>query len=223
MVSPIQASSIQSVARWGTSTATTGNATPNMDPGTANALQWPNNTTIGYKGYMDNTTGSAISYTFGKNFDDGTSLVIDGQTIMNDNTWNTEPTFQVTLGPGLHTLDLRFAQGNGGVGPTGTYSVSSAWPTTLRATPARTASGCQMSTPTPKATRVSLPNSPVRQIPQSSCRGHDARPEHCEQPQSRGPRLAGRRLLRRDRPKGAGWAATRLPPASTTAIPRSPA
>ena len=72
-VSPIPGTSIQSVARWGASNATNDNSNgpPNMDPSAANPLQWPNNTTIGYKGYIDNTSSAPITYTFGKEFDDG--------------------------------------------------------------------------------------------------------------------------------------------------------
>ena len=46
--------------------------------------------------------------------------MIDGTTLINDNTWTNTTTAQITLAPGLHSLDLRFAQGNGGVGPNGT-------------------------------------------------------------------------------------------------------
>ena len=106
--------SIQSVARWGTDTTTgsTNNVYPN----------WGNNTTWGYAGYIDNTTNHPITYSFGKNFDDNAYLTIDGQSIISNTTWNQNVTGQITLAPGLHTVDLRFGQGGGGVGPnTGAY------------------------------------------------------------------------------------------------------
>ncbi len=106
---PIPLTSIQSVARFGTSTQTGG--TPVVYP------YWPNYTTIGYSGYLDNTTSGALTYTFGKGFDDAASVTVDGKTIINDSTYTDEVTGQITLSPGLHTVDLRFYQGTGGVGP----------------------------------------------------------------------------------------------------------
>ena len=66
---------------------------------------------------------SAVTYTFGKNFDDNAFLVIDGVSVINDTTYYDSVTGSITLSPGLHTVDLRFGQGIGGVGPyTGTYN-----------------------------------------------------------------------------------------------------
>jgi len=103
--------SIQPVARWGASTSNGGS---NVFPG------WANNTTWGYSGYLDNTSSGSVTYTFGKNFDDGGYLSIDGYAVISDPNWADTVTAQVTLTPGLHSVDLRFGQGGGPVGPNGT-------------------------------------------------------------------------------------------------------
>ena len=108
---PIPQTSIQPVARWGASTQTSANAATAVYP------SWPNNTTIGYTGYIDNTSNQPLVYTFGKNFDDNASVVVDGTTIISNTTWNQNVTGQITLAPGLHTVSLRFGQGTGGAGP----------------------------------------------------------------------------------------------------------
>ena len=111
---PIPHTSIQPVARWGTSTNTGGT---NVYPA------WGNNTTWGYTAYLDNTSSGSVTYTFGKNFDDNVFLVIDGVSVINNTTWNQNVTGSITLTPGFHSLDLRFGQGGGGVGPnTGAYN-----------------------------------------------------------------------------------------------------
>ncbi|MGA2254578.1 MAG: autotransporter-associated beta strand repeat-containing protein, partial [Thermoguttaceae bacterium] len=107
---PIPHTSIQPVARWGASTSNGGS---NVFPG------WANNTTWGYGGYLDNTSSGSVTYTFGKNFDDAGYLSIDGYAVISDPNWADTVTAQVTLTPGLHTIDLRFGQGGGGVGPNG--------------------------------------------------------------------------------------------------------
>jgi hypothetical protein len=81
---PIPQTSIQPVARWGASTTA-----DNRDPPDANANvfpAWGFDTTWGYNGCLDNTSNHSITYTFGKNFDQGASLVIDGQTVINNNS-----------------------------------------------------------------------------------------------------------------------------------------
>ena len=113
LTSAIPHTSIQSVAQWALPTTM---AAPNIYP------SWANNTTWGYSTYIDNTTNLPVTYSFGKNFDDNASLVIDGVSVINNTTWNQNLTGQITLGPGLHSVDLRFGQGTGGVGPnTGAY------------------------------------------------------------------------------------------------------
>ena len=105
---PIPRTNIQSVARWGSSTTGGGN---NVYPAWASATTW------GYAGYIANTTPNPIAYIFGKNFDDNGYLKIDGVTVLSNTTWNAVALATNLLSPGLHTLDLRFGQGSGGVGP----------------------------------------------------------------------------------------------------------
>ena len=120
---PIPLTSIQSVARWGASTSGETN-------GPANNIypNWADTTTWGYSGYILNKSASAITYDFGKYFDDGAFLVIDGVSVINDANYGDNLTGSITLGPGLHTVDLRFGQGAGGVGPKsgayGSYGVA---------------------------------------------------------------------------------------------------
>jgi len=112
----IPLTSIQSVARWGAS-STAGTTSTNSYP------TWGINTTWGYIGYIYNASHGSITYQFGKNFDDNGYLIIDGTSVINSTTWNANVTGSLTLAPGLHTVDLRFGQGTGGVGPnTGAYS-----------------------------------------------------------------------------------------------------
>jgi fibronectin-binding autotransporter adhesin len=117
--SAIPLTSIQSVARWGASTSTDHNADANW-----NAYpNWGDNTTWGYTGYIDNTSNGSVTYNFGKNFDDNAYLVIDGVTVISNTQWNQNVTGSIALGPGLHSVDLRFGQGGGGAGPnTGAYN-----------------------------------------------------------------------------------------------------
>jgi fibronectin-binding autotransporter adhesin len=120
--SPIPRSSLQAVARWGTSNNANGGSNGvNIYP------VWGNNTTWGYSGYLDNTGTAAVAYYFGKSFDDFGSLVIDGQSVINNGNYGDNAIGSITLSPGLHYIDLRFGQGGGGVGPNsgvyGTYGI----------------------------------------------------------------------------------------------------
>ena len=104
----IPQTSVQLWARWGDSTTSGGN---NVYPA------WADNTTWGYAGYFDNPSSQSVTYEFGKNFDDNGYLKIDGITLINDTNWSSHPTATMTLSPGWHTIDLRFGQFGGGVGP----------------------------------------------------------------------------------------------------------
>ena len=77
----------------------------------------PDNSTVGYIGSINNNTGSAVTWTFAENFDDGLYLAIDGNQVLKDNAWDAPTTANYTLAPGRHTFELRLGQGNGGVGP----------------------------------------------------------------------------------------------------------
>ncbi len=100
--------SVQLSARWGDSKTSGGN---NIYPA------WGDDTTWGYTGYLYNPSSQNVSYEFGKNFDDDGYLKIDGTVLINDTTWTAHPTATMTLAPGWHSIDLRFGQGGGGVGP----------------------------------------------------------------------------------------------------------
>ena len=113
---PIPKGSIQRVARWGASNS----VDPNNDANTNVFPYWGNTTTWGYSGYLDNTSRGTVTYTFGKDFDDAAFLTIDGQSVISDGQYNSYPTASISLAPGLHTVDLRFGQDTGLVGPNGT-------------------------------------------------------------------------------------------------------
>jgi len=90
-------------AHWRANRSDTG------DPG-------PNNTTIIYTGqiYMDGNT-----YTFAEMCDDRTRLLIDGQQLINDGSWNNGVSAQFTRSAGWYDIDLRFSNGGGGYGFSG--------------------------------------------------------------------------------------------------------
>jgi fibronectin-binding autotransporter adhesin len=100
--------SVELSARWGDSTNIGGT---NVFP------SWGNTTTWGYSGYFRNPSPGNVLYTFGKDFDDGGLLIIDGTTILSNNVWNENPTATALLTPGWHTIEMRFGQGAGGSGP----------------------------------------------------------------------------------------------------------
>ncbi len=57
-------------------------------------------------------------YSFAKAFDDGATLIIDGQTIIHNNVHNQIVVVKdIYLTQGWHTLSLYFSNGTGGVGP----------------------------------------------------------------------------------------------------------
>ena len=58
------------------------------------------------------------TYSFAKDFDDGGYLAIDGTAILNNSTWsNFVVASNVRLAAGWHDIDIRVANGTGGVGP----------------------------------------------------------------------------------------------------------
>jgi len=106
---PIPQGTVQLTARWGSDTTT----------GTGSNIyqDWGSYTTWGYRGFFYAAT--AGTYTFGKNFDDWGYLKIDGNVIINNNTWDAAVTATATLTVGWHAIDLRFGNGTGNVGPNG--------------------------------------------------------------------------------------------------------
>ena len=177
---PIVPFSVQSVARWGASTAAVNQAgPPDMDPTSANPLQWTNNTTIGYSGLIDNTSNAPITYVFSKNFDDNGYVTIDGNSVINDGNWTNNTTDSITLSPGFHSIDVRFGQGGGGAGPNSAGGLPGnnggfpynafGVPITRFSTPTRPARGCRSapviqtpsSTPVTWARRINPSSSPA--------------------------------------------------------------
>ena len=77
---------------------------------------WPNNSTYVYTGFIWNRTGAPATWTFAENFDDNALLIIDGNTVLNDGTWNNPTHANVTLTPGAHTFEVRLGQGGGDAG-----------------------------------------------------------------------------------------------------------
>jgi len=84
--------------------------------GTINGCVWPDNTCYVYTGYLWNRAATNVVWTFGKNFDDNVYLVIDGNTILDNNGWNTPTYRNVMLIPGPHAFEVRCGQGGGNVG-----------------------------------------------------------------------------------------------------------
>ena len=78
---------------------------------------WPDNTTYIYNGYIWNRAATNVTWTFAENFDDSVLLKIDGNTLLNNGSWNTPTLANYTLTPGGHAFEARFGQGSGGVGP----------------------------------------------------------------------------------------------------------
>jgi fibronectin-binding autotransporter adhesin len=109
--------SIQLSTRYANSTVAGGSLNGGAFP------NFPDNSTYGYSGILNISASNAGVITFGKNFDDSVLLAIDGQTIINDNVWNANPTGTATLAAGTHTLELRLGQGGGGVGPTNNVAI----------------------------------------------------------------------------------------------------
>lgn len=86
---------------------------------------WTDNTTAIYSGYLWNRATTNATWTFAENFDDSVLLKIDGNTVLNNGSWNTPTYANYTLTPGAHVFESRFGQGSGGAGP-----VNSSWWTT---------------------------------------------------------------------------------------------
>ena len=86
----------------------------------------PYQTTWIYSGYLWNRAATNQTWTFAENFDDSVLLKIDGNTVLNNGTWNVPTLANYTLTPGAHVFEARFGQGTGGGGPP---AISSWWAT----------------------------------------------------------------------------------------------
>lgn len=81
------------------------------------AATYPANTQYIYLGRW--YVPADASYSFLKNFDDGGYLAVDRTALINDNTWSNITVVRgVKLAKGWHDIEIRVAQGGGGVGPT---------------------------------------------------------------------------------------------------------
>ena len=90
---------------------------------TTNAGEFGDNTTWAYRGSLVVPAGPDVTWTFSKQFDDSMRLLIDGNQLINDTTWNAAVVATVTLPAGEHTFELRAGQGGGGVGPNSGWTV----------------------------------------------------------------------------------------------------
>jgi fibronectin-binding autotransporter adhesin len=90
---------------------------------TTNAAEFGDNTTWGYRGSLVVPAGPDVTWTFSKQFDDSMRLLIDGNQLINDGTWNAAVVATVVLPAGEHTIELRAGQGGGGVGPNNGWTV----------------------------------------------------------------------------------------------------
>ena len=87
---------------------------------TTDVSAFPYNTQYVYRGRWH--LADAGIYSFAKYFDDGGYLAIDGVPLLWNNTTATrQVTNDVALAAGWHTLELRYAQGVGSVGPQGGF------------------------------------------------------------------------------------------------------
>jgi autotransporter-associated beta strand protein len=82
---------------------------------------WPNTVTIGYSGYLHNTTGSNVVWSFASNMDDGSRLLIDGVQVLNTAGNNSAGTNTIVLTPGAHLFEYRIQNGSGGAGSYGIF------------------------------------------------------------------------------------------------------
>lgn len=75
---------------------------------------WGANTTYVYWGqiYLDGSR-----YNFAESIDDGTMLVIDGETLIKDTAWNKTITASIMRPAGWYSFEVRFYNGGSGAGP----------------------------------------------------------------------------------------------------------
>jgi len=72
---------------------------------------WQDNSTWVFSGQFLQASDGPVS--FAENFDDSVLLKIDGQTILNNGSYNTPTSGTLTLGAGWHDFEARFGQGAG--------------------------------------------------------------------------------------------------------------
>ena len=67
--------------------------------------------------------GPNVTWAFAEQFDDSVLLKIDGNTVLNDGSWNNPTSASVNLSAGAHSFEVRFGQGGGGVGPNSGWNI----------------------------------------------------------------------------------------------------
>lgn len=83
---------------------------------TSSTTEFPYNTQYVYRGKW--YVPEAGTYSFAKGFDDGGYLVIDGVTVISNATTATRLVVNsVAVGAGWHSVEIRYSQGTGTVGP----------------------------------------------------------------------------------------------------------
>ena len=100
---------------------TAANGPYRANSGPINGKPWVNNSTYVYTGYIWNRSATNETWTFAKSFDDAIHINLDGQ-IWDHGTWNQVDKWQAEVSPGAHAFEVRFGQGNGGMGVTSVTS-----------------------------------------------------------------------------------------------------
>ncbi|MFI5378146.1 MAG: beta strand repeat-containing protein [Tepidisphaerales bacterium] len=76
--------------------------------------RWGDNTNFFYSGQFYTATGHIA---FGKNIDDAVQILVDGNQVLNNNTWNANlTTGDLNLTPGWHNIQVDMYNGGGGAG-----------------------------------------------------------------------------------------------------------
>ncbi len=82
------------------------------------------NTTWGYKGYINVPGTSPINVTFAEQFDDSVYLSVNANAgVLNNSGWDQVSKATVTLQPGRNPVEVRFGNGGGGVGPNSGWNI----------------------------------------------------------------------------------------------------
>ena len=81
-----------------------------------NGKLWPFYTTYIYTGYLWSHAETNETWTFAKSFDDHLILTVNGVQYMDHGAYNAVAKVQVLINPGPNAIEMRFGQGNGGVG-----------------------------------------------------------------------------------------------------------
>jgi hypothetical protein len=72
---------------------------------------------LSYTGLINNPTSSDLLVTFAEQYDDDTYLEVDSTVVLNNTSWNTVTSGQISLTPGAHEVRVSVRDGAGGAGP----------------------------------------------------------------------------------------------------------